>query len=146
MRPGASIRAVKPFGAAISLGIAQRQMVTRPFDVNEPVTLCVNDEVDWEVDYAVASLMILFSAPVSTGRDVRRGIILSLTPCLRSLVDIADTVLRDSPVAATTSATLLALVQFFTKASYEYGALPVLFPLFFDIRRFWHGLQPPSRA
>ena len=89
--------------------------------------------------------MIRFKELASTGRAVLRGMCFSLTPSLRSLVDMADTVLRDSPVAATTSATVLDFVQFLTNASYEYGVL-LLFPLDFDMGLFCHGADPPSRA
>lgn len=107
--------------------------------MNEPVTIRFNDERDVIVDeadvtYGCASFAMRFSAATSTGRATRRGIILSLTPSLRSRVDIAETVLRERPVAATTSATFVDFCQFFTKASYEYGADFVLpLPLVLDI-------------
>lgn len=115
--------------------------------MNEPVTVWF-DDVDGVVQTlfcGAASFAILFSVPTSIGRAVRRGIILSLTPSLRRRVDIADTVLRERPVAATTSAMFALFCQFFTNASYEYGALDSL-PLVLDMYFFWHSAWPQSRA
>lgn len=114
-------------------------MMTGPFDVNDP------EDITYEVEVRVyalfegdASFAILFSTFTSIGRAVRRGIILSLTPSLRRRVDIADTVFRERPVAATTSAMFALFCQFFTNDSYGYGAFAVL-PLFLDMHFFCHN-------